>query len=244
MERWELEPAADFGLSPRARLASLQREAGLVASFTHLAWRFAARFYLEVYHRLAIIGAENLPPEPPYIMVASHASHLDAVALAAALPARHCNRTFPIAAGDTFFERLGISVFAALAMNALPLWRGKPSHGDLATLRQRLIDGRSIYILFPEGTRARDGAMQRFKAGIGYLVAGTDVPVVPCHIAGAFAALPPHRRLPRPARLTLTIGTPLTFGEVGDDKAGWLQIAATAERAVRRLAGPERGEVC
>ncbi len=87
-------------------------------------------------------------------MIANHASHLDAVALAAALPARHCNRTFPIAAGDTFFERLGISVFAALAMNALPLWRGKPSHGDLATLRQRLIDGDRSISSFPRG-RAR-----------------------------------------------------------------------------------------
>jgi 1-acyl-sn-glycerol-3-phosphate acyltransferase len=105
MERWELEPAADFGLSPRARLASLQREAGLVASLTHLTWRLAARLYLKAYHRLAIIGGANLPPEPPYVMVANHASHLDAVALAASLPARHCNRTFPIAAGDTFFER-------------------------------------------------------------------------------------------------------------------------------------------
>jgi hypothetical protein len=87
-------------------------------------------------------------------------------------------------------------------------------------------------------------ALATGTASRGCLVAGTGVPVVPCHIAGAFAALPPHRRLPRPARLTLTIGTPLTFGEVSDDKVGWLQIAATAEKAVRRLAGPERGDVC
>ncbi len=86
--------------------------------------------------------------------------------------------------------------------------------------------------------------MQRFKAGIGCLVARTDVPVVPCHIAGAFAALPPHRRLPRPVRLKLSIGTPLAFGGVGDDKAGWLQIAATAEGAVRQLAASEGGDLC
>jgi 1-acyl-sn-glycerol-3-phosphate acyltransferase len=148
------------------------------------------------------------------------------------------------AARDTFFERLGVSVFAELAMNALPLRRGKPSHGDLATLRARLIDGRSIYILFPERTRSRDGAMHRFKAGIGRLVAGTEVPVVPCYIAGAFAALPPHRTLPRPRRLTLTIGTPLSFGAVSDDKAGWLRIADASETAVRRLAEPKEGAAC
>jgi 1-acyl-sn-glycerol-3-phosphate acyltransferase len=111
-------------------------------------------------------------------------------------------------------------------------------------LRARLIDGRSIYILFPEGTRSRDGTMHRFKAGIGRLVAGTEVPVVPCHIAGGFAALPPHRTLPRPRRLTLTIGTPLSFGDVSDDKAGWLRIAETSETAVRRLAEPKEGAAC
>lgn len=65
MERWELEPAADFGLSPRARLASLQREAGLVASLTHLTWRLAARLYLRAYHRLAIIAARTYRPSRP-----------------------------------------------------------------------------------------------------------------------------------------------------------------------------------
>jgi 1-acyl-sn-glycerol-3-phosphate acyltransferase len=237
MERWDLEPAADFGLSPRARLLSLQREAGLVASVTHLAWRMVVRGYLGAYHRLAIVGRENLPAAPPYIMIANHSSHLDALTLAACVPARHCNRTFPIAAGDTFFETFGTSVFAALALNALPLWRDKPSRGDLAALRERLTEQRSIYILFPEGTRARDGVMHRFKPGLGRLVAGTSVPVVPCHIAGAFAALPPHKKLPRPRRLGITIGAPLTFAEAGDDKAGWLHVAEATEAAVRALAG-------
>jgi 1-acyl-sn-glycerol-3-phosphate acyltransferase len=235
MDRWQLEPAADFGLSPRARLESLQREAGLVASATHLLWRVMSRAYLAGAHRLVVTGRENLPPAPPYVLVANHASHLDTVALGACLPARHCNRTFPIAAGDTFFERLAVSVFAALAMNALPLRRKKVRPADLAALRQRLLDG-AIYILFPEGTRTRDGTMAAFKPGIGRLVAGSAVPVVPCWIDGAFAALPPHRRLPRPTPLRVTIGKPLAFAETPDEKAGWMTVAAALEAAVRELA--------
>jgi 1-acyl-sn-glycerol-3-phosphate acyltransferase len=236
MQRWDFEPAADFGLSPRARLQSLHREAGLVGSLVHLGWWALSRTYLAGFHRLAIVGRENLPRRAPFILVANHASHLDAVSLAACLPARHCHRTFPIAAGDTFFESFGVSVFAAMALNALPLWRRKARRDDLAMLRTRLGEGGCIYILFPEGTRARDGVMAGFKPGIGRLVAGTPVPVVPCHIAGAFEAFPPQRKLPRPRRLRITIGTPLTFAETQDDKAGWLHVAETTEAAVRQLA--------
>jgi 1-acyl-sn-glycerol-3-phosphate acyltransferase len=178
-----------------------------------------------------------VPAAPPYILVANHTSHLDTVSLAAALPARLCNRCFPIAAGDTFFTGLPVSAFAALAINALPLWRKNPQPADLATLRDRIASQACIYILFPEGTRARDGVMARFRPGIGRLVAGTPVPVVPCHIAGAFETLPARRKLPRPGRITISIGAPLVFAAVGDSKPGWLEIAATTEAAVRRLAG-------
>lgn len=238
MQRWDFEPAADFGLPPRERLASLQREAGLVGSAVHLAWWSLTRAYLAGFHRFKVIGRENLPSAPPFILVANHASHLDAVSLAACVPVRHCHRTFPIAAGDTFFERLGISIFAALALNALPLWRHKARQGDLAALRTRLAEGKCIYILFPEGTRARDGVMSGFKPGLGRLIAGTAIPVVPCHIAGAFEALPAHRKLPRPRPVRITIGKPLVFADIGDNKAGWLQVAETTEAAVRLLADP------
>ncbi len=239
MQRWDFEPAADFGLKPRERLVSLHREAGLVGSLVHLGWWGLSRAYLAGFHRFTVIGRENLPSVPPFILVANHASHLDAVSLAACLPARHCIRTFPIAAGDTFFESFGVSIFAAMALNALPLWRRKARRDDLAALRARLAEDRCIYILFPEGTRARDGVMAGFKPGIGRLLAGTPIPVVPCHIAGAFEAFPPHGKLPRPRRLRITIGAPLAFAETGDDKAGWLHVAEATEAAVRRLAAAQ-----
>ena len=88
-------------------------------------------------------------------------------------------------------------------------------------LRDRLISGPSIYILFPEGTRSRDGSLGRFKPGLGMIVAGAPVPVVPCHLEGAFAASPPGARVPRPLPLRLRIGAPLAFGDLPNDRSGW-----------------------
>lgn len=121
-------------------------------------------------------------------------------------------------------------------MNALPLWRKNCGGHSLELLRERLLDGKSIYILFPEGTRTRTGEITKFKAGLGHLVAGTDVPVVPCYLEGAFAAFPATAKVPRFSRIRATIGPALTFASVHNERAGWAAIAAAAERAVRALA--------
>jgi 1-acyl-sn-glycerol-3-phosphate acyltransferase len=241
MEPWKFDTATDFGLSPRARLSSLRREEGLFGGIVHPAWSLLSRAYLKAAHRVRIVGREHLPKSASYVLVANHTSHLDAIVLSGCVPIRQCNRIFPIAAGDAFFDNLPASIFAALALNALPLWRRKVSTADLALLRARLGAGQTIYILFPEGTRARDGVLAPFKAGLGRLVAGTSIPVVPCYIDGAFDALSPQRRLPRLCRIVVTIGPPLLFTAFPDEKKGWLEIASATERAVRSLAGQAAG---
>src|SRR5262249_8081489 len=108
---------------------------------------------------------------------------------------------------------------------------------DLALLRERLAEDRLIYVLFPEGTRSRDGRMAPFKAGIGALLADSAVPIVPCFLEGAFAALPPQRRWPRPARLRLAIGKPINVADCANDRDGWVEVAGRCEKAVRELGG-------
>lgn len=238
MERWEYKPAGDLGLTGRARLTSLRRETGLLGLLTRHLWRGALRLYFKLWHRLRIEGRENLPRDAPFIVIANHTSHLDAPALSVSLPAHFADRIFPLAAGDTFFTGSGSSTFAAIALNALPIWRRKTRPEHLATLRERLGEQACIYILFPEGTRSRDGTMAAFKPGLGCLVAGTPVPVVPCHLDGAFAAFPPHAKLPRARRIAIRIGAPLRFPDTANDRAGWHAIADAAEQAVRALASP------
>lgn len=234
---WKLEPARDLGLPFTERLRSHQRESGLVGTAAHLAWWGLVRAYLGVCHRLTVLGQENIPQAPPFLLVANHVSHLDALVLAAPLPWRLRDRVFPIAAGDTFFETSARSVFAAGFLNALPMWRRKCGPHAMQQLRQRLLNEPCAYILFPEGTRSRGGTLGRFKPGLGMLVAGADVPVVPCHLEGTHAALPPNRSVPRFRQITVRVGKPLRFGEKPNDRTGWEAIAAETEEAVRGLAG-------
>jgi 1-acyl-sn-glycerol-3-phosphate acyltransferase len=152
------------------------------------------------------------------------------------LPLRFVGAVFPIAAGDTFFTKRASSIFATAFMNALPIWRKNCGAHSLEDLRERLLKGRSVYILFPEGTRTRTGAIATFKPGLGRLVAGTNVAIVPCYLNGTFAALPASGTVPRWKKIYVTIGKPLSFSVTTNDRAGWELIAAATENAVRALA--------
>src|SRR5262245_41415462 len=149
MDDWRFEPARDLGLPAGKRLRSLRRESGLAESVARLGWRACIRSYLALWHRLRIEGREQLPQEPPFVMIANHTSHLDAVALAAALPARLRDRVLPLAAGDTFFETPVLAAFAAWLMNALPMWRRNCGRHALEELRERLLAEPCAYLLFP-----------------------------------------------------------------------------------------------
>jgi 1-acyl-sn-glycerol-3-phosphate acyltransferase len=235
MGTWSFEPARDHNLSLVARARSLKRESGLVSTAGHLTWRFCTLAFFKAYHRLSIDADECLPTEPPFVMIANHTSHLDALVLASVLPYRLCDRVFPVAAGDVFFNTPAVSLFAATMLNALPMWRKNCGSHALAELRERLVEEPCGLILFPEGARSRDGSLQPFKAGLGMLIAGTAVPVIPCHLHGTFLAFPAGTWWPRPRKLRLKIGQPLVFDSVPNGREGWNQIATQTNEAVRRL---------
>jgi len=240
MEPWNLEPAHDTGLTPSERFRSVRRESGLLESLAHHASFSLIRSYFAIAHRLTIVGRDRLPMHGPFVLAANHCSHLDALALGAALTPRHRERAFPIAAGDVFFQTKVTSTFSAIMLNALPMWRKNCGPHALADLRLKLQEERAIFIIFPEGGRSRNGSIMPFKHGLGMLVAETNVPVVPCGLVGTFEALPAERNIPRPVAIKLTIGDPVQFASTSNDRAGWSQIAASVETQIRDLVGQPR----
>src|SRR5437899_647931 len=81
------------------------------------------RGWLRCYHRLTIVGRENLPLDRSFVMVANHASHLDTLCLLSALPLSKLHCAFPAAAQDYFFVQVPRLFLAAVVVNALPFDR-------------------------------------------------------------------------------------------------------------------------
>ena len=235
MDNWDLTPARDLELAGAERHRSYQRESGLLSNVTRFAWWSGVRISLAVLHRLEVHGRDNLPKSPSFVLVANHASHLDAMVLGATLPLRLRDQLFPLAAGDVFFHTPALAAFSATVLNALPVWRKKVGAHAIQQLRSRLIEEPSIYILFPEGGRTRDGTMKSFKSGIGMMTAGTDVPVVPCHLQGTFEAFPPNTYVPRLHKVSVRIGQPRTFELLENKRPGWDEVTRVLEADVLEL---------
>jgi 1-acyl-sn-glycerol-3-phosphate acyltransferase len=152
------------------------------------------------------------------------------------LPLRKLHRAFPAAAQDYFFVSVPRLALAAVVVNALPFGRQGHIRNSLEACRNLLENPGNILILFPEGTRTRNGQIGEFKPGIGLLAAGTEIPVVPCHLKGAFEAWPKGKMFPRPRRLRLRIGEPRKFGGLPPGKESSLQISQDLRNAVVTLA--------
>lgn len=155
---------------------------------------------------LTVTGRSRLPAGP-VVFVANHSSHADTAVLLAALPRRARRELAPAAAEDYFFKGRLRGWFVRGLTGAFPF----PRHGPAGLERACgfLGGGRSV-LLYPEGTRSRDGSVAGFRCGVGMLVK-RGATVVPVGIAGTREVLCKGNRLPRRAPVAVAFGAPRVF---------------------------------
>jgi 1-acyl-sn-glycerol-3-phosphate acyltransferase len=236
MNDWNYQPALDLDKPLTQRLRRFPREPDMLCYAIRSASALIVRAWLRLYHRFHITGSENLPDSGPFVIISNHTSHLDALCLLSAAPLQRLHQAFPAAAADYFFVSGARLAAAVLLVNAVPFDRGAHARHSLDLCRQLLARDGSILILFPEGTRSTNGAIGEFKPGIGMLLAGTDIPVLPCHLSGAAQAMPKGRIFPRPRRIELVIGAPRRFANLAPKKESFEKIARNLQQAVAELA--------
>jgi 1-acyl-sn-glycerol-3-phosphate acyltransferase len=235
MRTSDYDSACDIDQSFVDRLRRFPREPDMLVYAARALIALIIRGWLRVYHRFEIIGHENLRTNRSLVIVANHSSHLDTLCLLAALPLRKLHRAFPAAAADYFFQSVPRTFIAAVVTNALPFARRVRVRRSLSLCSELLSDPENILIIFPEGTRSETGETREFKSGIGTLVAGRDVVVLPCYLQGAFHAWPKGRHLPRPKKVRLVVGTPRSYSSRKGNKIDICTIAAELHHAVKKL---------
>jgi 1-acyl-sn-glycerol-3-phosphate acyltransferase len=158
--------------------------------------------------RLELVGLDNLPDKPPYLLVTNHLSVLDLPLLLFVMP--HTIRAF---AASKHRSNL---LYGPILEAADTVWvrRGEI---DRQALRKALtvLERGEVLGVAPEGTRADEShALQEAKAGAAYIATRADVPIVPVGIVGTEKIVHNLLRLRR-TRVLITFGEPFRLPEVG-----------------------------
>ncbi|AWE41663.1 MULTISPECIES: lysophospholipid acyltransferase family protein [unclassified Actinobaculum] len=171
--------------------------------------------------RPTVLGEENIEGlKGAFILVPNHSSHLDAPMVFSLLPDSLTERLATGAAADYFYRRKGISALTSLFFNSYPIERaghrrGK-ERGQAAGMTGRLLRAGVPILVFPEGSRSRNGEIGAFKPGAAALSLKVGVPIVPIAMAGGHEAMPVGSVFPKVgSEVFLFIGAPM-YGKEGE----------------------------
>ncbi len=149
--------------------------------------RRVMRPLLRAWLRLDATGTAHVPATGPVIIASTHASHADSIALGSWLPR-------PVYfLGDLRLTRVPVLGPWLPRLGMVPVRRGEGDTDALDRLTALLGDGQAV-VVFPEGSRTRDGAVHRPRSGVSRLAAQLQVPVVPAAVVGTYAVWPTGSR--------------------------------------------------
>jgi 1-acyl-sn-glycerol-3-phosphate acyltransferase len=194
---------------------------------------------IEHYTHPQVFGREVLDGlKPPVVFVANHSSHMDTPSILRALPKEWRRRTATVAAADYFYQNRLIASLVTLSFATVPIDRKGGLSRTTKTRLARLLADKWSILLYPEGTRSRDGRVAGFKSGASYIAVEHSLPVVPISVRGTFDAMPVGQGWPKRHPVTITFGTAL-YPDPGIDHR---EMTARLEKAVREMRGETTSE--
>lgn len=179
-----------------------------------------AKLLARLCFRMRIVHPERMIETGPLILAVNHASFFDPPL------AGICSRR-----GVYYLARktlLKWPFFGPLfpAMNVIPVERDGNDMSALREVIKKIKQGNGV-VLFPEGTRSKDGCLQPARAGIGLVIAKTGAPVLPMRIFGSFDAFPKSSRRLHFPQITVVLGEPIHFSPE--------EIASTSRETYQNL---------
>ncbi len=153
---------------------------------------FISMCFFEIFNRTIIIGRENVPEDPNTVLLPNHQSMIDGFLVGYAvffpktlikpmllpwLPAAH----------ENFFGN-PIAAWFADNWKCIPVKKGRKDFSAMKRMQSCLKNG--IMIVFPEGTRSRDGGLLEPRSGIGYVMLKNKSKAIPVCMDGMDRTLP------------------------------------------------------
>ena len=139
--------------------------------------RNCARLFYIIVYNIHVIGGENIPSQKGgYIIASNHVSNNDPPVVGITFRGKY---TFM--AKEELFHKNPLFSWLIKRLGAFPVKRGAKDTSAIDKALESLKEGR-IFVIFPEGTRSKDGTLGRAKSGVTLIAAQAKVPVVPVFI--------------------------------------------------------------
>ena len=164
--------------------------------------RNAVKLAFFVWYRIKIVGKENIPKKGGYIFASTHRSYADPVLLSIG-----CKTPFSFMAKEELFQGNKLFKWLISTLGAFPVKRGKGDAEAIDKSLEALNSGKNL-IIFPEGTRSKDGKVGKIKTGVALISAVAQTGVVPCAIC--FEGKLKFRK-----KIILAFGKPIEPAEMG-----------------------------
>jgi len=173
-------------------------------SLHYSASRFLLGGFVGALSGWEVRGRERVPRDGGLIVAPNHCSYWDPLLVGTA-----AMRELHFLAKEELFRP---PVFGPMirSFNAIPIRRGMADVGGL-TRAMDVLRARRALLVFPEGTRARDGELREARPGVGMLAVATDARILPVYVDQSHR---PREWMLRRVRLRVTFGTPRTWQEL------------------------------
>lgn len=169
--------------------------------------RVIVRLIVPLLGGIMVRGGENIPKSGPVLLAPNHRAYMDPPYLSLVT-----QRQLRMMAKEELFK---IPLFGAYikAMAAFPVKRGTADRGAIRQAMDELKAGHVLGI-FPEGRRSEPGTLSPAEKGFALIAKQTGAPIIPIALEGTDRVLPMHAKRLHRARVTATIGKPMTAAEM------------------------------
>jgi len=193
-------------------------------------FHYVALTAYDVFFRGNVLGLENLPRTGSFLLAANHTSFLDPPLIGCQV-----QRQIAYFARKTLWKP-GFASWWLDTVGTIPVDRdGGQDVSAIKRVLRALKEDKGL-ILFPEGTRSPDGALQAPKAGVGLICCRAQVPVVPVRIFGSFEAYGKSRGLRLGTPVSIVFGAPILPAVYDEPNAGKERYQIASERIMSRIA--------